>query len=74
MQVHGMKTEFNEVKFGTENYIHKDDFDILKNAFLDILDGTNDYFEIQYLTGLDFKRCEEILSIAKSLRKNENYN
>ena len=39
----------------------------IREAFLDLLDGTLEPGEIQSTTGLSFDRCEEILSLRDYL-------
>ena len=38
----------------------KIDYDILLNAFIDVLDGCSAWEDIQYNTGLSIDRCMEI--------------
>jgi hypothetical protein len=41
--------------------------EMLKEVFMDLLDGNYDWQEIQYTTGLPEKRCREISDIFKKL-------
>lgn len=42
-------------------------YDKVVNAFLDILDGNSNWYDIQYNTGLSDERCKEIEQLFKSL-------
>lgn len=45
-------------------------FDQLAEAFLDLLDGINEFHDIQYFTGLSEERCKDILNIRNNLKNN----
>lgn len=40
---------------------------ILAKAFFDLMDGCNNAYDIQYSTGLQIERCEEIFDLYQEL-------
>ena len=44
-------------------------YDTLKSAFVDLLDGTDGWKEIQRTTGLPKERCQQIYNLFQQIKK-----
>jgi hypothetical protein len=56
-------------KFENMKFKYPMEFKQIRDAFIDLLDGINDWRDIQKFTGLPDERCKEILEIFKKETK-----